>query len=99
LSILCKENRLGHFYAGRNVVYVSAEPIHQAEQIKLRKMQMGMTCLAPEDKEDTGEDLPKGLDVLTIIRVLVQMIQTPHESVESLVERVQSQGISITGGN
>lgn len=96
LSILCKENRLGHFYAGRNVVYVSAGLMHQAEQIKLRKVQIGKTCLAPVVKEDYGEELPKELDVLTIIRVLVQMIQTPQENVEYLVKRLQSQGISIT---
>lgn len=98
LSTLCKENRLGHFYAGRNVVYVSSEPIRQANQIELRRLTRGKPSAAVKAKRGYSKDLPEGLDVLTIIKVLVQMIQTPDKNIESLAQRLQSQGAPIKAG-
>lgn len=95
LSILCKENRLGHFYAGRNVVYVSAESKRQANQIELRRLKMGGSSAALGAKRRDIKDLPEGLDILTIIKVLVQMIQTPDKNIASLAQRLQSQGVPI----
>jgi hypothetical protein len=90
LSSLCRKRMLTRFYVGRNCVYTSVEPDLQASQEANRKEQI------KKAKAITTIQFPQGLEALTVIRLLVEMIQEPDATVASLSQRLQRQGLHIT---
>jgi hypothetical protein len=90
LSSLCRKNMITRFYVGRNCVYTSAQPDLQACQEANRKEQI------KKPKAITTIQLPQGLEALTVIRLLVEMIQEPNATEGSLSKRLQGQGFHIT---
>ena len=90
LSVLCRKRMLTRFYVGRNCVYTSVEPKLQASQEAKRKEQI----IKP--KAITTVQVPQGLEALTVIRLLIEMIQEPDATVASLSQRLQRQGLHIT---
>jgi len=90
LSSLCRKKMLTRFYVGRNCVYTSVEPKLQASQEVKRKEQI------KKPKAITTIQLPQGLEALTVIRLLVEMIQEPDATAASLSQRLQRQGLHIT---
>ena len=90
LSLLCRKKMLTRFYLGRNCVYTSLEAKLQASQEAQRK--------GPIKKPEaiTTIQVPPGLEALTVIRLLVEMIHKPDATAASLSQRLQRQGFSIT---
>ncbi len=81
---------LTRFYVGRNCVYTSLEAKLQASQEAQRKGQF------KKPEAITTIQVPPGLEALTVIRLLVEMIQEPAATTVSLSQRLQRQGFSIT---
>jgi hypothetical protein len=90
LSSLCRKRMITRFYVGRNCVYTSVAPELQASQEANRKEQI------KKAKAITTIQLPQGLEALTVIRLLVEMIQEPDATAASLSQRLQRQGLHIT---
>jgi hypothetical protein len=90
LSLLCRKRMLSRFYVGHNCVYTSVESKLQASQEAKRKEQI------KKPKAITTIQLPQGLEALTVIRLLVEMIQKPDATAASLSQRLQRQGLHIT---
>jgi hypothetical protein len=90
LSSLCRNQMVTRFFLGRNCVYTSVEPKLQASQEAKRKEQ------TKKPKPIATIQLPPGLNALTVIRLLVEMIQRPDAEAASLSQRLQRQGVGIT---
>ncbi len=90
LSLLCRKGMLTRFYLGRNCVYTSVEPKLQASQEAKRKGPI------KKPKAITTIQIPPGLEALTVIRLLVEMIQEPDATAASLSQRLQRRGFAIT---
>ena len=90
LSVLCRKRMLTRFYVGRNCVYTSVEAKLQASQKAQRKGQI------KKPEAITAIQVPPGLEVLTVIRLLVEMIHKPDAAAASLSQRLQRQGFSMT---
>jgi hypothetical protein len=89
LSLLCRKGMLTRFYLGRNCVYTSVEAKLQASQEAKRR---GPSKRA---KAITTIQIPPGLEALTVIRLLVEMIQEPDATAASLSQRLQRRGFPI----
>ena len=90
LSSLCRKRMLTRSYVGRNCVYTSVEPKLQASQEAKRKEQI------KKPKAVITVQVPQGLEALTVIRLLVEVIQKPDAKAASLSQRLQRQGLHIT---
>jgi hypothetical protein len=90
LSLLCRKKMLTRFYLGRNCVYTSLEAKLQASQEAQRKRPI------KKPEAITTIQVPPGLEALTVIRLLVEMIHKPDATAASLSQRLQRQGFSIT---
>ncbi len=90
LSLLCRKGMLTRFYLGRNCVYTSVEAKLQASQQDKRKEPI------KKAKAISTIQIPPGLEVLTVIRLLVEMIHEPDATAASLSQRLQRRGFAIT---
>lgn len=90
LSLLCRKGILTRFYLGRNCVYTSVEAKLQASQEAKRK------GLIKKPKAITAIQIPPGLEALTVIRLLIEMIHKPDATAASLSQRLQRRGFPIT---
>ncbi len=90
LSLLCRKGILTRFYLGRNCVYTSVEAKLQASQEAKRKGPV------KKPKAITTIQIAPGLEALTVIRLLVEMIQKPNATAASLSQRLQRRGFPIT---
>ncbi len=90
LSLLCRKGMLTRFYLGRNCVYTSVEAKLQASQEAKRKGPI------KKPKAITAIQIPPGLEALTVIRLLVEMIQEPDATAASLSQRLQRRGFPVT---
>lgn len=95
ISLLCRENQLDRFYVGRNAVYVSIEPELQAKQMESRRNLIKNRLTASDHIECCGKKLPEGLDAMTILPILIQMIKAPKSSVASISMSLQKQNFKI----
>jgi hypothetical protein len=89
LSLLCRKRMVTRFYVGRNCVYTSVEAKLQASQQAKRKEPI------KKAKAITTIQVPPGLEALTVIRLLVEMIHKPDATAASLSQRLQRQGLPI----
>ncbi len=97
LSWLCRSKMLTRFYVGRHCVYTSVDREVQTSQQANRKQQIGEPRAISAIHYDFKEsELLQQLDVLTVIRLLVEMIQKPDAKASSLSQTLQRQGESIT---
>jgi hypothetical protein len=90
LSLLCRKRMLTRFYVGRNCVYTSVEAELQASQKAQRKGQI------KKPEAISTIQIPQGLEALTVIRLLVEMIHKPDARAASLSQRLQRRGFAIT---
>ena len=97
LSRLCRSKMLTRFYAGRHCVYTSVEREVQTSQQANRKPQIREPrAIGTRHYDFKKNELLQQLDVLTVIRLLVEMIQKPGAKPASLSQTLQRQGESIT---
>lgn len=96
LSLACSRNRLSRYYLGRQAVYVSRDPGQRAQQKSLREAQRAQTLASAPSFREPELGFPEGLDALTVIDLLVEMIERPEASVSSLSQTLQARGTSIT---
>ena len=97
LSWLCRNKMLTRFYVGRHCVYTSVEREVQTSQQANRKQQIRDPGAVGTSHYDFNKnELLQQLDVLTVIRLLVEMIQKPGAKAASLSQTLQRQGESIT---
>jgi hypothetical protein len=90
LSLLCRKRMLTRFYLGRNCVYTSVEAKLQASQEAQRKGQI------KKPEAIIRIQVPPGLDVLTVIQLLIEMIHKPDATAASLSQKLQRRGFVIT---
>ena len=97
LSRLCRSKMLTQFYVGRHCVYTSVEREVQTSQQANRKSQIREPrAIGTRHYDFKKNELLQQLDVLTVIRLLVEMIQKPGAKPASLSQTLQRQGESIT---
>ena len=97
LSRLCRSKMLTQFYVGRHCVYTSVEREVQTSQQANRKLQIREPrAIGTHHYDFKKNELLQQLDVLTVIRLLVEMIQKPGAKPASLSQTLQRQGESIT---
>ncbi len=97
LSRLCRSKILTRFYVGRHCVYTSVEREVQTSQQANRKQQIREPrAIGTRHYDFKKNELLQQLDVLTVIRLLVEMIQKPGTKAASLSQTLQRQGESIT---
>jgi len=97
LSRLCRSKMLTQFYVGRHCVYTSVEREVQTSQQANRKLQIREPrAIGTRHYDFKKNELLQQLDVLTVIRLLVEMIQKPGAKATSLSQTLQRQGESIT---
>jgi hypothetical protein len=92
LSMLCRSGQIRRFCLGRKAVYVSAD-IQKAN-----RQQAARTAKIGTDRDRVGRGtgpLPEGMDALTVIRLLAEMVQRPEASVASLSQTLQRRGVGI----
>ena len=92
---LLRWKRPGRFYAGRNVVYVCRESGPQSIQRskrQSRKFGDEKSHIAVNFRE---KRLPEGVDPITVIHILIQLIKKPEASVASLSLTLQAEDIEI----
>jgi len=95
LSFLRQTQQLSQCYVGRHAVYLSINRKRRADQEAQRRQQHPPIQTAVGLPEKRAGQLPQGLDAVTVIGLLIQMIQTPEASVASLAKRLQARGIAI----
>jgi len=86
---------LSQCYVGRHAVYLSISRKRRVDQEAERRLQQPPIQTAVDLPEGRAGQLPQGLDAVTVIGLLIQMIQTPEASVASLAKRLQARGIAI----
>ena len=97
LSLACRHGHLSRFYRGHQAVYVSKHSRQELRQRQRRQQQAealaaaGAPALA---RPPLG--LPPGLDALTVIPLLMDLIERPQASVASRSRRLQGQGLALT---
>jgi hypothetical protein len=97
LSWLCRRKMLTRFYIGRHCVYTSVERELQTSQQAKRKQQIRKSrAIGTSHYDFKKSELLQQLDVLTVIRLLVEMIQKPDAKAGSLSQTLQRQGMGIT---
>ena len=97
LSWLCRRKMLNRFYVGRHCVYTSVERELQTFQQARHEQQIKKPRAIDTSHCDFRKsELLQQLDVLTVIRLLVEMIQKPDAKAASLSQTLQRQGMSIT---
>ena len=97
LSWLCRRKMLTRFYIGRHCVYTSVERELQTSQQAKRKHQIKKPrAIGTSHYDFKKSELLQQLDVLTVIRLLVEMIQKPDAKPASLSQTLQRQGMGIT---
>lgn len=89
LSWLIRSKELDRFYLGRHTVYVSSDAELAAPQEAQRRQEQAAGRGAP------APPLPPGLDPLTVVRVLVQLLRTPQESFASLAKSLRREGVLL----
>jgi hypothetical protein len=96
LSRLCKQKRLSRCYFGRYAVYLSIEYQRKSKQITFRKEQIRKSHDTVSIEKRRKGFLPEGLDAITVIKILIQMIEFPKANEASVSQSLQYQGVSIT---
>ncbi len=97
LSWLCRRKMLTRFYVGRHCVYTSVERELQTSQQARHEQQIKKPrAIGTSHCDFKKSELLQQLDVLTVIRLLVEMIQKPDAKAASLSQTLQRQGMSIT---
>jgi hypothetical protein len=97
LSWLCRRKMLTRFYIGRHCVYTSVERELQISQQAERGQQIKKPrAIGTSHYDFKKSELLQQLDVLTVIRLLVEMIQKPDAKPASLSQTLQRQGMGIT---
>jgi len=95
LSWLAREEQIRRFRVGRRAVYTSREEERRSEQ---RERREGHGSRGERSPVTWGTDqcfLPEGMDGLTVVRLLVQIIERPEASVASISKTLQGEGFDI----
>lgn len=95
VGVCLRARRIGRFYWGRNAVYVSAKKEVAASQEARRRERLEAAARRQLMAKRAAGVLPEGLEALTIIRLLVQMLVSPEASVASLSKTLQAQHLDI----
>lgn len=96
LSRLRKQGRLAKFYIGHQAVYSTIDLTRQASQKQLREQQQLLQLEQEQKKHLAGGFLPEGIDIKTIIQLLITMIRMPDASVASLSLNWQAKNVTVT---
>ena len=99
LSLACAHQRLSRFYLGRQAVYVSKYSRQQSRQRRRRQQQAEALAAAAPPLPRPPLGLPPGLDALTVIAVLVDLIERPQARAASRSRRLQAQGRALTASH
>ena len=88
LSLLLRQKAIATFLLDRHTIYTSADPqrCHQQERAR-RPIPPGLT---------DPTLLPPGLDSITVVRLLVQLLHKPDASSASLAKFLQARHLGIT---
>ena len=95
LGWLLQKKELTRGSWGRQTVYLSPDSARAAAQQQQRQEQRGAGQVAATSKTAPSRRCPEGIHVETVIRLLVQMIDTPKASPASLAKKLRFQGIGI----
>jgi hypothetical protein len=96
LSRLRKQGRLAKFYIGHQAVYSTIDLTRQSSQQQLREKQQLLQLEKEQKKHLEGGFLPEGIDVKTVLQVLLSMIRMPDASVASLSINLQAKNVTVT---
>ncbi len=95
VSALCRDGRLGRSVTGGHALYLSADSQRRAIQEAARQRKVEGAAPAYGIEREGNLEVPPGLDMPTVLIVLVQMIRTPEVSAASLSRRLRNQNVPI----
>lgn len=95
LSWLLDQAELKRGSVGRHAVYLSHDSARAAAQQQQRQQQPAAEPTAAASRAAASRRCPEGMTAETVIRVLVQMIDTPKASPASLAKKLRSQGLAL----
>jgi len=93
LSRLLRGGEIRRFSLDRRAVYTAADPARQQRQQAARQPSATATPGAPAAQETPI--LPPGMEVMDLVRLLLEMLQKPGASPASLAKSLQAQGLTI----
>jgi hypothetical protein len=97
LSRLCRQKRLHKFYAGHQAVYLSTD---LGQQIIQKQSRTEQHVLRQQQQRQIhfikAGILPQGIDVRTVILVLIHMIEKPSASVASISMSLQGKDVNVS---
>lgn len=95
LSCLLQQEELKRGSLGRHTVYLSHDAARAAAQQQQRQQQSAAEPTAAAGRAAPSRRCPQGMTAETVIRVLVQMIDTPKANPASLAKKLRSQGLAL----
>ena len=96
LSRLRKQDCLTKFYIGHQAVYSSiATDLHQAQKQSREQQRLYQLEQSQQSHWEVGI-FPDGIEVTTIIHVLICMIRKPNASAASLSKSLQARDVKVT---
>ncbi|MGH7139560.1 MAG: hypothetical protein ACREHD_27760 [Pirellulales bacterium] len=95
LSWLLEQAELKRGSVGRRAVYLSHDSARAAAQQQQRQQQPAAEPTAATSRAAPSRRCPEGMNAEAVIRVLVQMIDTPKASPASLAQKLRSQGLAV----
>ena len=96
LSRLCRQKRLDKFYSGHQAVYLSTDLEQQIIQQESRRQQYVLRQQQQRQIGFRAGILPQGIDVRTVILVLIHMIKKPSASVASISMSLQGKDVKVS---
>lgn len=96
LSRLCRQKRLDKFYAGHQAVYLSPDLGKQIIQKASRTQQHVLRQQQQRQIRLRAGILPQGINMRTVIFVLIQMIKKPSASVASISMSLQGKDVNVS---
>jgi hypothetical protein len=88
LSSLLAAGEIGKFHAGRHTVYTAHERAVQRKQ-EASRQQAQLAAPVP------AHTVPTGMDAITVIQLLIQLLRRPKASSAELATLLQAQGIQM----
>jgi hypothetical protein len=95
VSWLLQDEKLTRVYSGHHVVYLSCDAARAAAQQRQRQESVRPEDAGTARSARSATPCPEGMRAETVIRLLVQMIDTPNASPASLAKKLQAQGLAI----
>jgi len=95
LSRLCGQEKLARCFYGRHAVYVAVARQHQRRQRDQREQLQQEAQAAVASSHGDKSTFPADCDVVVVLEILIQIINTPQADAAALAKAVRTRGVTI----